>query len=524
MRTDYKAVMMIKKRNDRWVVSGVVEEHNHKLVSPSKRHNLRSLRKISSSQKQQIVNFRLAGVKTNQLINYLEVENGGVNNIGFLPKDARNYLSTKRQLELKYGDAQVVLDYFERQQMENPSFLYSIQVDSEGQMTIFLGDYYFDPKSRMDYYYFGDIVCFDLTYSTNRYDMPFVPIVGINHHHQTVLFDAALLYSESEDSFEWVMKTWMRAMHGKTPKVILTYQESTIGGAIASVLPGTRHRYCLWHISRNAMKNLSNVIKEFVSEFSNCLYGYETVEQFEHGWTTMLENHELQNNKWLLNLYEKREYWASVYTRDTHLEGFVVENIQNLPSQHVLKRWTRDAKSGTVVFDQDEEISADRRDAVTIRYSKLCQDAINIVVKGSTFVPVYNVAVQVLQKALEDIEKAIKDSQVNAESQSDAILNENNRMHVENVGNLTNARKLVGDPPIVKRKGKNGAMKSWIDKLNNKRKSNETKARKKLRESTRLEPNDVNTQEKQPRIKKKRKSKDSFREINSQPESLHGMF
>ncbi|XP_026398280.1 protein FAR1-RELATED SEQUENCE 5-like [Papaver somniferum] len=122
VRTDCKAVMMIKKRNDRWVVSGVVEEHNHKLVSTSKRHNLRSLRKISSSHKQQIVNFRLAGVKTNQLINYLEVENGGVKNIGFLPKDAIIYLSTKRKLELKHGDAQAVLDYFERQQMENPSF------------------------------------------------------------------------------------------------------------------------------------------------------------------------------------------------------------------------------------------------------------------------------------------------------------------------------------------------------------------------------------------------------------------
>ncbi|XP_026398279.1 protein FAR1-RELATED SEQUENCE 5-like [Papaver somniferum] len=378
----------------------------------------------------------------------------------------------------------------------------------------------------MDYYYFGDVVCFDPTYSTNRYDMPFVRIVGINHHNQTVLFGGSLLYSESEYSFEWLMKTWMRAMYGKTPKVIPTDQESAIGGVIARVLPGTRHRYCLWHISRNAMKNLSDVTKEFVSEFKNCLYGNETVEQFVHGGKTMLANHKLQNNKWLLNLYEKREYWASVYTRDIFcgdmyttqrsesinsffygflkrnlplcefvrhferavvarreaennmdyetnysrpvlrfrmvieenaalvhvLKVFIVENIQNLPSQHVLKRWTRDAKSGTVVFDQGEEISSDRRDTVIIRYSKLCQDAINIAVKGSTYVSVYT-------------------SQF--------------KMHVENVGNLTNARELVGDPPIVKRKGKNGAMKSWIDKLNNKRKSTETKARKKLRESTR---------------------------------------
>ncbi|RZC93228.1 hypothetical protein C5167_029302 [Papaver somniferum] len=289
VRTDCKAVMMIKKRNDRWVVSGVVEEHNHKLVSPSKRNNLRSLRKINSSQKQQIVNFRLAGVKTNQLINYLEVENGGVKNIGFLPKDARNYLSTRRQLELKHGDAQAVLDYFERQQMENPSFFYKIQVDSEGQMT---NSFWAYAKSRIDYYYFGDIVCFEPTYSTNRYDMPFVSIVGINHHHQIVLFGGALLYSESEDSLEWVMKTWMRAMHGKTPKVILTDQESAIGGAIASVLP-------------------------------------ETVEQFEHGWTTMLENHELQNNKWLIKKNRKsKDSFREINSQPESLHVHTVQQVR----------------------------------------------------------------------------------------------------------------------------------------------------------------------------------------------------
>lgn len=70
-------------------------------------------------------------------------------------------------------------------------------------MTNFFWD---DAKSRMDYSYFGDVVCFDPTYNTNRYDMPFVPIVGVNHHYQTVLFGGALLYSESEESFEWVIK------------------------------------------------------------------------------------------------------------------------------------------------------------------------------------------------------------------------------------------------------------------------------------------------------------------------------
>ncbi|XP_026384869.1 protein FAR1-RELATED SEQUENCE 5-like [Papaver somniferum] len=479
---------------------------------------------------------------------------------------------------------------------------------------------YTDAKSRMDYYYFGDVVCFDPTYSTNRYDMPFVPIVGVNHHYQTVLFGGALLYSQSEESFEWVMKTWMRAMHGKAPKVILTNQESAVGCAIAHVLPGTRHKFFLWHICRNAMKNLSNVTKEFVSEFNKCLYGYERIEEFDLGWATMLKNHNLEKNKWLSTLYGKRECWDSVYTRDifcadmyttqrsesinSYFDGFlrrdmplcefvwqflravvarrevensmdydtiyrrpvfrfgmsieedaalvytktiyakfleqltacfiyshemvdksgtmstyklsgqgyehkfrtviydfssksaqcscllyefagylcrhilrvfVVENVQNLPSQHVLRRWTKDAKVGQVVFDQGEEIVVDCQDTVTVRYSKLCQDAINIAVKGSTSIPVYNVAVQVLQNALMEIEKAIKSSQVNTGGQPDVTQYENITSHEEIIQNQPNFRRLLKEPPIVKRKGKPGRRKSWIDMLNRNRKEKETK-------------------------------------------------
>ncbi|XP_026460404.1 protein FAR1-RELATED SEQUENCE 5-like isoform X1 [Papaver somniferum] len=535
--------------------------------------------------------------------------------------------------------------------MENPSFFYSIQVDSEGQMTNF---FWADAKSRMDYYYFGDVVCFDPTYSTNKYDMPFVPIVGVNHHYQTVLFGGALLYYESEDSFEWVMKTWMRAMHGKAPKVILTDQESAIGGAIAHVLPGTRHRYCLWHICRNAMKNLSNVSKEFVSEFNNCLYGYETVEQFELGWATMLKNHNLDKNKWLSTLYNKREHWASVYTRNVFcadmyttqrsesinsyfdgflrrdmplcefvrqyvravvarreaknnmdyetiytkpvlrfrmcieedatlvytkiiftkfqeqltecfsyshervnksgtlstyqvsrvgyahkhrtvifdsfnksaqcscllyefagylcrhiLKVFVVENVQNLPTQHVLKRWTKDAKFGPVVFDQGEEIVVDCQDMVTVRYNKLCQDAINIAVKGSTSISVYNVAVQALHKALKEIEEAIKSSQVNPDGQPDVTQYEDITRQEEIVENRPNFRRPLKEPLIVKRKGKPGRRKSWVDALNRKPKNKETKGKRGSGSSPRLpavELEIANSQDKQPRKRKKNKS------------------
>ncbi|RZC58840.1 hypothetical protein C5167_006143 [Papaver somniferum] len=120
----------------------------------------------------------------------------------------------------------------------------------------------------------------------------------------------------------------------------------------------------------------------------------------------------------------------------------------------------------------------------------------------------------------------IKDSQVNAESLSDTTHNANITSHGKTVESLPKIQDLLVDPPIVKRKGKNGAMKSWIDKLNNKRKSTEMKARKKSKESTRLDApvvlDDDHTQEQLPKKKfrKQGKNKVAFREITNQPESF----
>ncbi|KAI3945056.1 hypothetical protein MKW98_009860, partial [Papaver atlanticum] len=80
-RTGCKAHTIIRKKTDKWVVTVVVEEHNHILVSPKKMHKLRSQRHISEGHEKIIDNIRLAGIKTNLAMNFLGLESGGVQNI-----------------------------------------------------------------------------------------------------------------------------------------------------------------------------------------------------------------------------------------------------------------------------------------------------------------------------------------------------------------------------------------------------------------------------------------------------------
>ena len=63
----------------------------------------------------------------------------------------------------------------------------------------------------MDYVCFGDILTFDTTYRTNAYKKPLVVLVGVNHHHQTVVFGCVLLMNESIGTYEWVLETFLIA-------------------------------------------------------------------------------------------------------------------------------------------------------------------------------------------------------------------------------------------------------------------------------------------------------------------------
>ena len=63
----------------------------------------------------------------------------------------------------------------------------------------------------------GDVVTFDATYLTNCYKMPFVPFTRVNYHHQSVMFECALLVNETVESYTWLLKTWLEAMLGCAP-------------------------------------------------------------------------------------------------------------------------------------------------------------------------------------------------------------------------------------------------------------------------------------------------------------------
>ena len=57
-------------------------------------------------------------------------EAGGRANLGFTKLDKKNYLRTRQQKNLIYGQATCLLGYFQEQLTKNPSFQYRVQLDN----------------------------------------------------------------------------------------------------------------------------------------------------------------------------------------------------------------------------------------------------------------------------------------------------------------------------------------------------------------------------------------------------------
>ncbi|XP_027124120.1 protein FAR1-RELATED SEQUENCE 5-like [Coffea arabica] len=317
-RFNCSAKMKVNSRQTgKFRICQLIIEHNHYLSSPNKSHLHRSHRKINSIHAAEIDMAYHVGIAPKVSHELMALQVGGRENLGFIPEDYRNYLRSKRTIQMEVGDTGGVLEYLQKMQLEDPNFFYAIQVDQDDLIT---NIFWTDGLMRADYASFGDVVCFDTTYRKNNEGRPFALFVGVNNHKQTAIFGAALLYDETASTFEWLFDTFARAMSGKKPNTILTDQDAAMAKGLISTWPETRHRLCIWHIFQNAAIHLSHVFesfKQFANDFSKCVYDFDEEEDFISEWNTMLKKYGLEDNDWLKRMFEIKEKWALVYGRET---------------------------------------------------------------------------------------------------------------------------------------------------------------------------------------------------------------
>ncbi|XP_040381144.1 protein FAR1-RELATED SEQUENCE 5-like [Oryza brachyantha] len=213
------------------------------------------------------------------------------------------------------AEVQDVLDYLRKMQAESTGFFYAMQVDSGNCVT---NVFWADAKARMAYKSFGDAVTFDTTYRKTKYMMPFAVFRGINHHLQGITFGCCLLMDETKGSYAWLFDTWLAAMGGRQPDLLVTDQGKAMEAGIARVLPNTRHCFCQRNILSLCKQKLSVLYTQHINlkaDLKECVFGAETTEEFQARWDYVIDKYSLQENVWLQSLYDSRQQWAWVYQK-----------------------------------------------------------------------------------------------------------------------------------------------------------------------------------------------------------------
>lgn len=331
---------MIRMRlvdSQRWRILEVAHEHNHLLGAKI----YKSVQKMNPGMKRKSQLNCDAEVRTIKLYRALVIDAEG--NSNSIAREVREFSVRPNHLKLKKGDAPAVYNYLCRMQLTNPNFFYLMDFNDEGCLK---NVFWVDARSRVACGYFGDVIFFDNSYLSNKYEVPLVAFVGVNHHSQSVLLGCGLLSGETVESYVWLFKTWLTSMSGRSPQTIITDRCKVLQSATAEVFPRSHHCFSLSLILKRVpeklggLRNYDAIRKALI----RAVYESLKVNEFESAWGFMVQHFGVGDNDWLQSLYEDRNHWAPVYLKDMYFAGLAAaqpgESLNPFFERYVHKQTT----------------------------------------------------------------------------------------------------------------------------------------------------------------------------------------
>lgn len=313
---------MIKFRlmdSKRWRIIEVELEHNH-LITPKSG-------KFYKSHKQQGVGTkRILQLDGNEEVPkvrlfrtvVIDAEDNGSGDVeeGEFSKN----IDYCNHLKLKEGDSQALLNYFSCSQLLDPNFFYVVDLNEKGCLRNL---FWTDARARVAYGYFGDVISIDTTCLTQKYEVPLVSFVGVNHHGQSLLLGCGLLAGETIESYTWLFRAWLTCMLGRPPQAVVTDQCTVLQTAVADVFPRASHCLSLSSIMQRVPEKLGGFFEyeSIQATLTRTVYYSLRSEEFEAAWEDMMQRHGLRDHKWLQALYEDRKRCIPVYLKETFLAG-----------------------------------------------------------------------------------------------------------------------------------------------------------------------------------------------------------
>ncbi|XP_035838939.1 protein FAR1-RELATED SEQUENCE 5-like [Helianthus annuus] len=284
-------VKLILENNNMFKIYYFEEEHNHIFVEDEDIHFLPAARSIDYVKESFISGLSSINIGPVKAFNIMKTMYGGFGELGTSKVDCKNYRraglssinigpvkafnimktmyggfgelgTSKVDLNLYIGeyDAEMVVRHLIRKKECCPGFICDYVIGEDRRLK---GLFWADEQSKTNYTVFGDIVGFDATYKSNKYDLVFVPFTGIDNHFRNVTFGGGLLGSETADSYRWLLRCF-------------------VGPVLSANIDfNTRMTHVVWN---------DTIIPE----------------DFETEWYSIMSTFGLENHEWLKDMYDLR--------------------------------------------------------------------------------------------------------------------------------------------------------------------------------------------------------------------------
>ncbi|RYR29177.1 hypothetical protein Ahy_B01g053507 [Arachis hypogaea] len=236
---------------------------------------LKKHRKLSMSVCHIIENNEEAGIRPSKIYQSFVAAAGCHHELNFIEKDMRNYITIEVGNVSELEDAKEFGKYLLRMKEKNQNFFFELKLEDDQSIKI---AFWADARSRAACEYFGNVISFDTTHNTNRYNLVFGSFVGMNHH-------------------------------GNALKGIFTDQCISMQRAIEACMPATIHRWCIWYIIMKITSKLNGYKRhqEIEQEMIHVVWNSLTKESFDRNWNDFLMKYGLGDNKWLSGSREQKE-------------------------------------------------------------------------------------------------------------------------------------------------------------------------------------------------------------------------
>ncbi|KAL3649827.1 hypothetical protein CASFOL_006230 [Castilleja foliolosa] len=322
-RQNCKALIALKYCGvEGYVVKRFEETHSHPLCDEPFRQFMKVNRNLDAGHQNFILNCAKVNIGPVKSFRMYKEAVGGYANVGCTGVDFKNY-SRDLKAFVSGVDAEMLLQNLCRKRETSPGFYFDYVVDQGDHLNRI---FWADPTCRRSFDAFGDSVSFDATYSTNRYKMIFAPFTGKDNHDNIITFGAGLLSNEDVDSYSWLFEKFKHCM-GRSPSMLVTDEDPSMKKAVPRVFEGTRHRFCMWHITNKIPTKVPPRLRnhsDFMRKFNRYIWD-EQIEptEFEKGWDEVMTEFGVKDHDWLGKMFDARYKWIPAYFRDFPLSGLV---------------------------------------------------------------------------------------------------------------------------------------------------------------------------------------------------------